>query len=101
MNIENTEMSQSCKNAVSGSLFIERGTTSFCDGHSTRYWNITFKDLSKKVFHYIETFDNDLMSNKKYHCYIDYSGCIGHQTLETDSFKEAVNWMLERLLNYR
>ena len=87
--------------AVSGSFIVEKGNTSFCDGHGTRYWRFMAKGLKRKVEHFIETFDNDLKHNDKYHCYIDYGGCIGYRLFDTNNFKEAVNWMMERLKNYR
>lgn len=87
--------------AVSGSFIIEKGNTSFCDGHGTRYWRFMAKGLKRKVEHFIETFDNDLRHNDKYHCYIDYGGCIGFRSFDTNNFKEAVSWMFERLKNYR
>ncbi|MFZ1229926.1 MAG: hypothetical protein WAQ83_18065 [Saprospiraceae bacterium] len=90
-----------CQTHVSGSFIVEKGNTSFCDGHGTRYWRFMAKGLKRKVEHFIETFDNDLRSNDKYHCYIDYGGCIGYRSFDTNNFKKAVNWMLERLKNYR
>jgi hypothetical protein len=91
----------SCQTAVRGSFILEKGNTSFCDIHGTRYWRFMVNGLKRKVEHFIETFDNDLNHNDKYHCYIDYGGCIGCRSFDTNNFKEAVNWMLERLKNYR
>lgn len=93
--------SQCVQTSVSGSFIVEKGNTFFCDGHGTRYWRFMAKGLKRKVEHFIETFDNDLRHNDKYHCYIDYGGCIGYRSFDTNNFKEAVNWMLERLKNYR
>jgi len=90
-----------CQTRVSGSFIVEKGNTSFCDGHGTRYWRFMAKGLKRKVVNFIETFDNDLRHNDKYHCYIDYGGCIGYRSFDTNNFKEAVNWMMERLKNYR
>jgi len=81
-------------------ILITKGTTSFCDGHLTRYWRFAFTDIKRKVFNQIETFDNDLAVNKTYHCYIDYGGCIGHRSYSTNSFKDAIDWMIQRLKNY-
>lgn len=86
---------------VIGSFSVERGYQSFCEGHGTRYWRITFANLKRRVFHYIETFSNDLRCNKKYHCYIDYGGCVGERTFETDDLKEAGRWLCARVKNYR
>jgi len=79
------------------SFIVEKGSTSFCDGHITRYWKFTSKSLKRKIEHFILTFDNDLRHNDKYHCYIDYSGCVGMRSFDTNNFKEAVNWMVARL----
>lgn len=80
---------------------LEKGHTSFCDGHGTRYWKFTAKKLKRNIIHSIETFDNDLVSSKKYHCFIDYSGFIGIRSFDTDSFRDAVNWMIERLRKFQ
>jgi len=89
------------KDVIIGSFIVEKGNTSFCDGHGTRYWRFMAKGLKRKVEHFIETFDNDLRHNDKYHCYIDYGGCIGYRSFDTNNFREAVKWMMERLKNYR
>lgn len=98
---DNHEQGNSSLGVVSGSFLVEKGNTSFCDGHGTRYWRFMVKGLKRKVEHFIESFDNDLRHSNKYHCYIDYSGCIGCRSFHTDNFREAVTWMLERLKNYR
>jgi len=79
---------------------IEKGTQSFCEGHGTRYWKVQFRGLRRKVKHHIITFNNDLSRNKKYHCYVDYGGCIGDRSFETDNFKNAMFWMACRLKKY-
>jgi hypothetical protein len=90
------------KHSVNGSFYtIQKGGTSFCDGHGTRFWRFKLKHVKRNIEHYIETFDNDLRTNKKYHCWVNYGGCIGSRYLNTDNFREAVNWMFERLENYR
>lgn len=99
-NLENTDKALHI-GVVSGSFIVEKGNTSFCDGHGTRYWRFMAKGLKRKAEHFIETFDNDLRHNDKYHCYIDYGGCIGYRSFDTNNFKEAVKWMMERLKNYR
>jgi len=100
-NVKVQEDTQSLQSCVSGSFIIEKGNRSFCDGHGTRYWKFMITNLKRKISHYIETFDNDLKCNKKYHCCIDYRGCVGERTFYTDNFKEAVGWITKRLENYR
>lgn len=79
-------------------ITIEKGYTSFCDNHKTRYWKFRVKDkLKRNIEHHIITYDNDLKCNKKYHCYVDYGGCIGVRTFNTDNLKEAVYWLFDRL----
>lgn len=80
---------------------IEKGHTSFCDGHGTRYWKLPFKNLKKNIEHSIETFDNDLKCNMEYHCFVNYGGCIGVRSYDTNNFKDAISWMIERLRKYR
>ena len=91
----------SSKPLLSIVLSCEKGTTSFCDNHGTRYWKFVCYNLKKWADNYIVTYDNDLICNKKYHCYIDYFGCIGVRQFETNNFKDAVFWMNEKLKNYR
>jgi hypothetical protein len=81
-------------------LIIEKGHTSFCDGHGTRYWKLMLKGVKRNIAHSIETFDNDLKCNDKYHCYVDYNGCIGQRQFTTNNFREAVFWMIDKLRNY-
>jgi len=82
-------------------FMFDRGVESFCDNHITRYWKAVSINLKRFVQNHIIHYENDLTYNKKYHCYIDYSGCIGERFFDTDNFKEAVNWINERLKNYR
>lgn len=81
-------------------FIIERGSTSFCDNHITGYWKLMAIGLKRKIYHCIITFDNDLKTNDKYHCYVDYGGCCGSHTFSTNNFREAVEWMRKKLKKY-
>lgn len=79
---------------------FERGYDSFCDNHGTKYWKLIFIDLKKNILNYIIHFDNDLKTNKKYHCFVDYYGYVGLVYFNTDNFKEAFKWMKCRLKTF-
>lgn len=79
-------------------LKVSKGHTSFADGHGTRYWSYKITNIKKKVSHEIIHFDNDLIFNKKYHCYLYWFGRV--EELNTDNFKEAILWTSSRLKNY-
>jgi hypothetical protein len=85
---------------VNKNIIIERGTRSFCDNHITGYWRLTFKNLKRKVFHEIITFDNDISGSEKYHCYVDFGGCIGYKEYHTNNLREATDWIHKKIKKY-
>lgn len=73
-------------------LTIEKGNTSFCDNHGTRYWLFKLKNAYRKLKHEIYHYDNDIKGSKKFHCLIIYPGCIAPKSFDTNNFKEAIIW---------
>lgn len=79
-------------------LKVTKGNTSFADNHGTRYWSYKITNLKKNIWHEILHYDNDLLFNKKYHCYICFFGKV--YQYDTDSFKDAVKWIRNKLNKY-
>lgn len=80
---------------------VERGVQSFCDNHSTWYWTLIDTNVRMNIKNEITHFDNGLKHWKKYHCLVEFHGCIGSRYYSTDNFKDAVRWMDNMLRNVR
>jgi len=80
---------------------VERGVSSFCDNHRTRYWTLIDTNVRMNIENEITHFSNDLRISKKYHCAVVFHGCIGIKYYDTDNFKDAVRWMDNTLRNVR
>lgn len=79
-------------------LKITKGVTSFAEGHGTRYWSYKITNIKKNIWHEILHYDNDLLFNKKYHCYVCFFNRVDE--LNTDNFKEAISWISLKLKKY-
>lgn len=83
-------------------LLKETFKTSFCDYHITRCWefriNPHFFGLKRHLRGTITHYDNDLKHHKKFHVWIDYGGCIGPKEFHTDVFREAYQFLTEKLV---
>jgi hypothetical protein len=80
-------------------LIKKMGYQSFADNHGTRYWqfeiNPHFYGLKRHFKANITHYSNDFTHSKKYHVWIEFSGCIAPKDFNTDSFREAFNFLLK------
>lgn len=82
-------------------FIVKKGWTSFADYHRTGYWTLIDTNVRMNIKNEITHYDNDLRINKKYHCLVEFHGCIGDRYYNTDNFKDAVRWMDDMLRNVR
>ena len=77
----------------------ESGYQSFVESKGSRYWefkiNPHFYGLNRHFRSCITHYDNDLIGSKKYHVWIEFSGCIAPKDFHTDKFREAFKFLLK------